>query len=226
MHSFLANEVRAAFDALDAETTELQRSTGLACPSGCGLCCLTPAVETSVLEMLPMAQELFRRGEAETWIARLRVPTERMVCPVYEPAPEGGERGRCGMYAWRPPVCRLYGFAGRHDRRGLPELIVCPEHERETPEVVERARALVEGGLALPLFSAATTHLASLGPTLGMERMPIGRALLRALEIVGLEQSLADLDRGANAPAADDVSCRTGGPSRASLTPAERPWVS
>ncbi len=226
MHSLLAAEARAAFEALDAQTAALQRSTGLSCASGCGLCCLNPAVETSVLEMLPMAQELHRRGEAGAWIARLRAPGEGKLCPVYEPAPGESERGRCGMYALRPPVCRLYGFAGRLDRHRRPELVVCPEHEHATPELAERARALVEAGLPLPLFATATIQLAALDPALGAERMPIGRALLRALELVGLELDLVDLDRGANAPATDDVSCRTGGASRATLTSAESPWVS
>jgi Fe-S-cluster containining protein len=223
MQPSIGNEVREALASLDAETAAVQRVTGITCPTGCGLCCLTPAVETNVLEMLPMAIELFRRGAGETWLERLRAPDELAICPVYEPSTESLERGRCGMYAWRPSVCRLYGYAGRKNRHGRPELVACPEHERETPELVERARALVEAGLTLPLFSSVAFQLASLDPALGSERLPIRRALERALEVVGLEMHLAVLDRTANASAPNGVSCRAGGESQAPLTPAERP---
>jgi Fe-S-cluster containining protein len=191
MSSRLADAVAAEFVLLDRQTAALARTAGLACPRGCGLCCTTPAVETSVLEMLPMAEEVFRRGESELWSERAHATESSQLCLAYEHEPGHPEKGRCSLYAWRPPICRLYGFAGRLDKHGRAEFVACPVHEAATPAATERAAELALAGHPLPLFTTPTLAISALDLALGGERLPIRTALLRALDHVGLRSALA-----------------------------------
>jgi Fe-S-cluster containining protein len=41
----------ALFDGIDRQTKEFSKQTGLKCKNGCGACCSTPAIETTVAEV-------------------------------------------------------------------------------------------------------------------------------------------------------------------------------
>ena len=56
------------YQDVNAQIASLQAATGLQCPPGCGQCCENPEVESSPLEMVPMALELIRRGDAAAWL--------------------------------------------------------------------------------------------------------------------------------------------------------------
>lgn len=198
MHE-LARSVALVHERLDASTRALREASGLACARGCGACCLSPEVETTVLELLPLALELLRRGELEAWSARLEATTPGAACVLYEPDPSDPRRGRCSAYAHRPSLCRLFGFAGRREKDGRARFMTCSLLRTDDPAAVARADALVRAGFPVALYGDVARELSALSPDLGTRLEPINRALADALARVGLAARYA-----AAAPEADD----------------------
>ena len=183
--------VRKHYERLDQATARFASATGIACPPGCGRCCLWPEVSAAEVEMLPMAAEILRRGEAQAWLERLDARGDERRCPVYEPEPGDPARGRCGIYEARPLVCRLFcAFSGRRDKHGAPKLPVhCPVHVETLPARVDAARAAVAAGLPIPILHDEATALRALDPSVSSELLPIG-PLRRALAKLALAARL------------------------------------
>lgn len=191
----LVDEVLHQLRDLDPRTEALSRGTGLRCPAGCGACCLSPEVESTVLELLPAARELLRSGEVEAWLARLGRGEGSTRCVLYAPEVGDERSGRCALYPVRPAICRLYGFAARRNRRGVLELLVCRVHRSSAVEEVERAKRRIEEDGEVVVLSDVHFDLAALHPGLGSKLMPINDALRSALELLALEERLASAER-------------------------------
>lgn len=206
--------VRALLEQADAQTAALRARTALACPPRCGACCLSPEVETSVAELLPMALELVRSGRAaallETLAPDAPSPPER--CALYAPDPDEPRRGRCQAYAERPLVCRLFGFTARRDRLGRPRLAACATMRAALPGDVAAAERALEAGLPAGVGGDLSQLLALELPGEGSEQLPINVALRRALERVLLAERYAALERLAPVPAAEAADGPPGPP--------------
>jgi Fe-S-cluster containining protein len=186
-----AAAVRALYRRLDRRIASFRRAAGLACPRGCGECCLSPEVEATVLEMLPLALQLRRQGLLAPTLGRLGGGEPPRRCLFYSPAPLGAFGGHCTMYAWRPLLCRLFGFAAVAGSGGRPELAVCGRMRAADPERAQAAAAAVRSGrLEAPLMRDWSLAAYRLDPTLGSSPLPINAALKQALERVGLEDGL------------------------------------
>jgi len=179
-------QLMGIYAEIDAQISTFQAATGLQCPSGCGKCCTNPEVETTPLEMLPLAWELLERGEANLWLDRTAEKNEQGVCVFYQPDRIVPENGRCSVYTWRPALCRLFGFAAVRTKQGKPELAACVRHKEIFPEIVETAQTSIEQGLALPIFADFAQQIANIDPELGRSRLPINQALRVAIEKLGL----------------------------------------
>lgn len=192
----------AHFQALDGEIAALQAATGLACPPGCGACCLSPEVEAAPEELTLWAEEWVLQGRAEATLARLEtleaegIPT----CALYEPSSADGRDGRCGAYAWRPLVCRLFGFAARTNRHEQKELVVCRTMAAASPAVTRSAALAVAAGLPAPDFASHAHGLSAALGGRGDRRLPINQALKAALQKRLLEQRLAALEASPEEP--------------------------
>lgn len=186
MNTDVIERLLALYQQIDEETTAFQAATGLQCPAGCGRCCANPEVEATPLEMLPLAIELFRQGEAQYWLERLADHNELGVCVFYQSDPLIPGNGRCGVYAWRPAVCRLFGYATVKNKQGAPEFAACRHHKQTVPATVEIAKAAVTAGVPTPDFSQYGIEIANLDPNLGQGQMPLAQALKIAIERVGL----------------------------------------
>lgn len=190
-----AAKVMQAYSQIDQQISEFQAATQLQCPAGCGRCCENPYVETTLLEMVPLAVELFRRGEAVEWFNKaaeaneLNKLNEPSACLFYKPDPLIPGNGRCQVYFWRPAVCRLFGYATVTDREGQPAFAACVRHKAEFPEVIGKIQEAIANGLPAPSF-ALSQQIAHLAPHLSTQRMPIYQALKAALEWVGLNLQL------------------------------------
>ena len=181
----------ALYAQIDQLTDTFLATTQLHCPSGCGWCCTSPEVEATPLEMLPIAFELFGRGEGEVWIERTTREHEIKTCLFYQPDPLIPDKGRCQAYAMRPTVCRLFGWSTATNKLAQSELIVCTRHRAMMPEVVASATSAIANGLEAPNMAALSQQVENLDPELGRQRMPINQALRVALFRVGLELQLA-----------------------------------
>lgn len=186
MNSEVIPQIVALYDRIDTETAAFQAATGLHCPPGCGKCCENPEVEATVLEMMPLALELWRTGEAAAYLERLSTLNGSESCLFYRPDPFVPGNGRCTVYSWRPTLCRLFAFATVKNKQGNPELAVCIRQKQTIPEEVEGAKEAIAQGMSAPNFGEVATEVANLDPSLGSDRFPINQALERALQRVGL----------------------------------------
>jgi len=178
--------LRHLFDTLEHETTRISDAHGLRCPTGCGACCLSPEVEATELEMLPMARHLFAIGEGEVWLERLAATPSGSPCVLYRPDPHDRKLGRCGYYAHRPTLCRLFAFAARRNRDGGLELAACRVHKETAPEAVALTQEWIAAGGEVPVYSDTAMELYAVDPHKGTARFPINEALQRALATTGL----------------------------------------
>ena len=99
----LASEVDADFAAIHARQADRIR-----CGAGCSACCRArlsiTRVEAAYLREGLASLSDARRAELS---ARTREPGREM-CPALD------DDGRCGVYAFRPLICRSYGVPLRH----------------------------------------------------------------------------------------------------------------
>jgi len=186
----LAAQVTALYARLDHEVAAFAAASGLSCPQGCGICCLPDKVEATVVEMVPLALEVLRTGEAEHAVEELLSAGANRRCILYRQEWTLQGRWGCSRYPHRPVVCRLFGFAGNLDRHGIPRLAHCRGM---------KAAGIGGGGLVLdhpqfPMvrFAAAGMAARAIYPDLGREALPINEALLRALERVELSCRLME----------------------------------
>lgn len=127
--SELAEKVLALYRQMDAQTATLQAATGLQCPCGCSQCCENPESEATPLEVLPVALELFRRGEDRAWLERAGEGGAKF-CAFYPPDPFIRGNGSCLAYPWRPAL-RLFGFATANNKQGHSEFAARARHKRD-----------------------------------------------------------------------------------------------
>jgi Fe-S-cluster containining protein len=187
----LASDILNLYEELDREVASFATQSGMHCPPGCGACCLSPEVESAVAEMLPLALLLFQRGEVDATLERLLNGSK--FCAQYEAHPTQPDQGRCRNYAQRPLLCRLFGYVGTPDKSGQLRYRACRVLQgREAARIAHIEAEIGRGRLRIPFFAPARERVAEIGGTLGSEVMPINRALLRAIEIVGLSQQLGD----------------------------------
>src|SRR5690606_26135422 len=112
----LSGRISQLFDEMSIEFRAYQNKSDLACLSGCGKCCLNPNIETTPLEMLPMALDLFDRGLAESTLEQIKLGAPS--CISYYATSDDGQKGFCRSYAQRPGICRMFGAAGVMNKRG------------------------------------------------------------------------------------------------------------
>lgn len=174
--------VQERLSAVDREVAAFVTATGLACPPGCGACCLSPEVESSPVELAPMAAALVDAGRADETLAALAAAPVPGPCVLYRPDASDPRRGRCSAYATRPLLCRLFGFGARRTRAGRTELVACRTMRAADPE---RVAAAAGNELLLahaPLMADHVHAVAAEAPGDGARLVPINLALREALE--------------------------------------------
>jgi uncharacterized protein len=185
MNSQLSEQVMAVFQEIDGQIATFQEATGLHCPPGCGKCCQSSIVEVTVLDCLPYAIEAWQCDQADTVLAQLADPDVHQ-CIFYQADSNLPGNGRCGIYAWRPALCRLFGFATVRNKQAQPELAACAEHKITQSDTIARIQPALQAGLAAPSFTEFAQQIAEIEPALGTTYLPINQAWQQAMERVGL----------------------------------------
>lgn len=126
--------------------------------------------------MADIARSLVQAGRGEAALTQAR---EQTICIFYQ---AGRLPGGCTIYAQRPLLCRLFGYAAVRDKHGALELAVCHVHKEVQSAEAERARAWIADGNPVAVFADLQAPMDALDPTYATERMPINEALARALE--------------------------------------------
>jgi Fe-S-cluster containining protein len=184
----IVSRVMDLYAQIDKSVAEFQLKSGLRCPTGCGACCPSAHVEVTVLEMLPVAREILRQGEAASWLQRLASQENAGKCLLYLADPAEGAAGHCGFYKWRPALCRLFGFAAVRGRYGEKIISVCKQIKQTDPQGAGAAAHLADQA---PCFVHFGTQVYGLDPALGQALRPINTALRHAIERMGLHMSFA-----------------------------------
>ena len=105
LHSFnrdLGCSVLELYSEMDRQTAEFRTATGLRCLPGCGQCCDSATPEATVIELLPAAEELFSRKEAQQWLERIASVRETERCVFFQPDRLIPGNGHCDSYILRP----------------------------------------------------------------------------------------------------------------------------
>lgn len=188
--------VEAVHAEIDQHTSLFAQQTGLACPEGCGRCCHSPEVETTVSDLFPLALKLFEFGVVGEILQRLADRGDDSRCVLFNADSLNETLGRCSMYQWRPSICRLFGFAGRRDADGLPQFNACRIHSQTMPETVSAAKqAVADHRIALPILSDLAGKVHVVAPGGSCRPLPINVALRDAIHNVGLHVSMMEAQR-------------------------------
>ena len=174
------------FSQIDQQVAAFQLRTGLRCPTGCGICCCSTEVYTSRVEMLPAAKELLLQGEPQFWLERIQARDTSGLCAFFHQQ-KLEKAGHCGLYAYRPSVCRLFGFSTVRDRKGNCVLSTCKELKSQQPAELANA---IEHQHEAPCFIDYSTLISCIDPS-AARIVPVNDALQQAILTVGLYMQVA-----------------------------------
>ncbi|WP_420933980.1 YkgJ family cysteine cluster protein [Alteromonas sp. A081] len=201
----LSSQVMDVYQELSVEFGSYQRSQGLGCIEKCGACCNKPDIEVSPLEMLPYALHLFDSGQAEQVYNELEAYSG-FACKQYQRLSLDGNEGYCGIYEYRPGICRMFGAAGYKTKQGEATLSVCKPIKNAVPEKYATALIAINGAgdaasnrsssdlasnsalnsmasrLKPPMIAEGRQRLVQLDYELGEKLMSINSALRYVLE--------------------------------------------
>lgn len=175
------------YEEMSQAFSSFQKSMNLGCISSCGRCCLNPEIEASHMEMIPMALEILKEGKLDEWVEKLSLAQDQP-CLIFKAGAREGE-GQCGQYNTRPSVCRMFAVAGYFDRNHQINLSIC-KFIKETYFIQNPPTNLPPE--TTPVISQWMMKLSSLDPRLIHHKLPINMALLKALEVVSLYNSMTD----------------------------------
>lgn len=181
----LVRRVTDLFEEADSACASFQKKTSLECIPMCGQCCAWPYIESTVLELLPMAVRIWKNGGAEYWLRKIELFGQPGKCLFHEVDSKDPDNGRCSFYAWRPLRCRLYAFSADVDKGGNKVFIACPRIEKNDPRGVSDARDIISRGGDVPLMPVFFGKLAAIDPESGQKAVPIHEAMKTAIEKVG-----------------------------------------
>ncbi|MBF0504902.1 MAG: YkgJ family cysteine cluster protein [Candidatus Omnitrophica bacterium] len=180
-------DIMLLYEDIDLKTLNFAHQTALRCKAGCGACCENPDIETTVAEVLPLAVHLWMLDQAENKLKAIQSKATGGICIFYHPDPLTVNKGHCSIYAYRPGICRLFGFCARRDKHGQSQLMTCKiikeNHAQACLETQERLR---QGLLPALLLNIHASHVFNIDPAWGGKLLPINQAVQRALEKVGL----------------------------------------
>ena len=170
-----------AFSLLSQEMSIFQVWSGLNCKSGCGKCCTKADVEATVLEFLPFAYHVFRRKEAEQWLALLAEHPDS-ICLFFKSNQAGA--GSCTQYQHRGLICRLFGFSARTNKYAQREFVTCQTLKAGESEKYQQVVDKVKAGELIPVMNHHYMRLVGIDPHLARDFYPINKAIKLAIETV------------------------------------------
>ncbi len=187
MEKRIKDDVLRIYEKLDTQIEKFKAQSLLRCAQGCGRCCENPQIFVTVLEVLPLAYELWQSSKALQIIAQIKDNPLKQVCVFYEADRLISGQGRCGIYPLRPLICRLFGFSAKNDKYGQPHLVTCPTIKNSFAQEYQQAQMdMRQEKLKAPLMQDYAMQLLNVEPNLGTQQFPINQAVLIALEKVGL----------------------------------------
>lgn len=174
--------LRAYYGRLDGRTAGF-RSAGLCCARGCGLCCETGDPEITAFEALPLAMHILSDSGLLARYEAYRRSGAAKPCFFYDAAADYG----CTVYAIRPMICRMFGYAGGRDKHGRPRFVPCAR--------MENANRTYRPDDA-PVFQDLHYELLSFAPPELARVQAFADALAEAVDREGMRRELRDPKQG------------------------------
>lgn len=182
----LTEKSQAALDVfveLESDTKQFVSESGLSCLSGCGFCCANPKVPASPLEFLPLAFDLYDKGQAESTLVLLESKEDGASCVMYRPQSEDGKKGFCGNHSKRGMICRLFAASARKTKYGKKDLIICKVLKEEKTSAYIETSERINIDMDIPLATAFYSRLDEIDQSL-CQQFTINEAITFALELV------------------------------------------
>jgi Fe-S-cluster containining protein len=173
------------FGEVDDAADQFRILTRIKCPERCGECCTRSAVETTAIEMMPMALELWRNNEAESCLERIEEAPQGAICVFYKSDPGNHSLGRCTVYEMRPLICRLFGFFTARNKYGKYVYHSCRVIRRKYPEIFENAVRQLSGIEHQSGTTDYSMRIMGMDAGLGGKIVPINHAAAVALKKIG-----------------------------------------
>ena len=172
--------VEDVFRDLDSAIATFQSWSTLHCNVGCGKCCFKADLEATVLEFLPLAHQLYERGEALAWLEKME-NSQQQYCQILNPLQPGV--GLCSEYVFRGLICRLFGYSARTNKYAKRELVTCQIIKSEQPLAYQTAQEKIATE-PIPVIGDYYMKLRSIDPELARDFYPVNQAIRRAIETV------------------------------------------
>ena len=176
-------KVEAFYSQLDQDLLVYQNKSSLSCIAGCSNCCRSPNIEATILEMLPLAFQVYKENKAEAFYDSLQENTSSL-CALYTPEKSAILKGGCSSYPHRALICRLFGFSYSRDKIGNPSLISCKDIKETHAEAYKKTIEEIKNGDEVPMAANYQSQLTAIDPNLSQQLYPINKAIIQALEIV------------------------------------------
>ena len=184
-------EILSLFNKVDMEVKRFVGLSGIHCPAGCGSCCESQKIETTALEMIPLACHLWAKNEACRALLMLSEGKDS-TCISYQKEPENYQKGHCKAHELRPLICRLFGFFTVRDKYGKYVYGSCRIIKQAYPEIYKKALEVIEEGHHPSNMTDFAIRIMAQGSELGRQMLPINTALKIALEKVGYVLNLTE----------------------------------
>lgn len=178
------------FREVDEAADAFRALTGIRCPDGCGECCTGSRVEATLAEMLPLALDLWQKGEADFWLERISGALENPSCVFYRPDPENPLKGRCMVYEMRPLVCRLFGFFVTRNKHGRFVYSGCRAIKQQDPDRYRNAVDVVSRVERISVSTDFGIRTAGLDSGVSTAMVSINKAASAALLKIGYRLDL------------------------------------
>ncbi|MFC0875559.1 hypothetical protein ACE01N_03145 [Saccharicrinis sp. FJH2] len=176
-HKVLA--VRKVFAEADKVVVSYRKSSHIFCELNCYSCCTKPDIQATVLEFLPLAYDLYKKGEAETFYDELQNNGFNTICKLLVPfAVNGGEIKGCSNYKYRGLICRMFGYSGFSNKNGEIQLSTC--------KIIKEGQGnkIAAAPVNPPVMSEFYYRLMDIDRSLCVPMLPINKAILKAIEVV------------------------------------------
>lgn len=168
------------YQQLDREVRRFKNSTELDCLFGCGQCCESSKVESTIIEAMPLAVELHRLKQIGQWDSNFLL-SQQDNCIFYRPSNNAGS-GRCTVYVFRPLACRLFGFSAAQDKYGYNLFNTCSNIKKISSQLFQKAQLFINHGLSIPKMKDYSMRIFNLDPYLSRERFPVMEAISKAFD--------------------------------------------
>jgi uncharacterized protein len=177
--------VREIFGELEVEVKSYFSASKLSCFEGCGRCCNYPKINASVLEFLPLAFDIYKKGKAEEILDSLYLEEiAEGTCILYKPTSEDKSSGYCTDYKNRGLICRLFGNSARKNKTGEKVLLTCTKIKTDKTALFLSVSESIKNELAIPLGTDKYAGLIHIDSQLTEEQFPINIAIRKSLEAV------------------------------------------